>query len=359
MVVYEDQYAWVKWGGARSSMFPIINGTRQGSILSPALFAVYVDELLQELRSLGVGCHLAAVFYGAVGFCDDILLLAPTRDAMEVMLATCERFAARNNLQFSTDPDPSKSKTKCIYVIGKRKNLAKPAPLTLYGKELPWVASATHLGHDLHETGTMDYDIRVKRAEFMSKSTEIRETFYFASPVEVLRAVKVFAGDFYGANLWQLSGSMADQVFHAWNTCIKLAWQVPRGTHTYFLERLLDCGISHVRHDILARYVTFFKSLRNSPSVEVSILAHIVARDARTTTGSNLQLIRELCGLDPWSCSSGKVKEVLGNRLVQVPTQDFWRLSYLGKLLEQRGESYYQMGDTSELTELIDSICVN
>ena len=157
IVVYEDQYAWVKWGGARSSTFPIINGTRQGSILSPALFAVYVDDLLQELRTLGVGCHVAGVFYGAVGFCDDILLLSPTRDAMEMMLATCERFAARNNLQFSTDPNPSKSKTKCIFVFGKRKKLAKPAPLTLYGKELPWVASATHLGHELHETGTMDH----------------------------------------------------------------------------------------------------------------------------------------------------------------------------------------------------------
>ena len=134
IVVYEDQYAWVKWGGTRSSIFPIINGTRQGSILSPALFAVYVDELLQELRSLGVGCHIAGVFYGAFGFCDDILLLSPTRDAMEVMLATCERFAARNNLKFLTDPDPSKSKTKCIFVTGKRKKLAKPVPLTLYGK---------------------------------------------------------------------------------------------------------------------------------------------------------------------------------------------------------------------------------
>jgi hypothetical protein len=40
IVVYEDQYAWVKWGGARSSIFTIKNGTRQGSILSPALFAV-------------------------------------------------------------------------------------------------------------------------------------------------------------------------------------------------------------------------------------------------------------------------------------------------------------------------------
>ena len=359
MVVYEDQYAWVKWGGARSNIFPIINGTRQGSILSPALFAVYVDELLLELRSLGVGCHLAGVYYGAVGFCDDILLLAPTRDAMEVMLATCERFAARNNLQFSTDPDPVKSKTKCIFVSGKKKNLTKPVPLTLYGKELPWVTSATHLGHELHETGSMDHDINVKKAEFIYKSTELRETFSFANPVEVLRAVKVFAGDLYGSNLWQLGSVMADQVYHAWNTTIKLTWQVPRGTNTYFVDRLLSCGISHVKTDILAKYVKFFWSLRESPSREVSVLAHIVARDVRTTTGSNLHLIRDMTGLDPWSCLGIQVKKVLGEKLAEVSQQDKWRLLYLEKLLDQRGEMYYMMDDTAQLTELIDSICLN
>ena len=218
IAVYENQYAWVKWGRSRSIMFAISNGTRQGSILSPALFAVYVDDLLQELRSLGVGCYVAGKFCGAVGFCDDILLLAPTRDGMQVMLNTCEAFAIRNNLQFSTDPNPVKSKSKCIFMIGKRKNLPKPVPLVLSGKELPWVASATHLGHEFHETGSMEHDTSVKRAEFIRKSTEIRESFYFASPVEVLRAVKVFAGDFYGGNLWQLRDGMANQVFNAWNT---------------------------------------------------------------------------------------------------------------------------------------------
>ena len=84
--VYQEQYAWVKWGKASSSSFPIMNGTRQGSVLSPALFAVYMDELLLELRGLGVGCYVANVFMGAVGYCDDILLLAPTRKAMEIML---------------------------------------------------------------------------------------------------------------------------------------------------------------------------------------------------------------------------------------------------------------------------------
>ena len=35
-VVYQEQYAWVKWGNSRSVRFPILNGTRQGSVLSPA-----------------------------------------------------------------------------------------------------------------------------------------------------------------------------------------------------------------------------------------------------------------------------------------------------------------------------------
>ena len=47
---------------------------------------------------------------GAVGFCDDLLLLAPTRDGMQLMLDTYQRFAMRYNLEFSTDPNPEKSK---------------------------------------------------------------------------------------------------------------------------------------------------------------------------------------------------------------------------------------------------------
>ena len=135
--VYEEQYAWVKWGSARSSIFTIVNGTRQGSILSPALFALYVDELLVELRALGIGCHVAGVYMGAVGFCDDILLLAPTRDGMQVMIDTCERFARKYKLKFSTDPDPSKSKSKCIFVCGLNRKKEKPVPLVLNGKDLP------------------------------------------------------------------------------------------------------------------------------------------------------------------------------------------------------------------------------
>ena len=103
---------------------------------------------------------------------------------------------------------------------------------------------------------------------------------------------------------------------------------------------MLSCGISHVKTDIVAKYVKFFKSLRESPSREVSVLSHIVARDVRITTGNNLHMIRDMTGLDPWSCLGHQVKKVLGEKLPEVPQQDSWRLLYFEKLLDQRGEMY-------------------
>ena len=58
--------------------------TRQASVLSPAFFAIYIDDLLQRLRELGVGFHIADKFLGAAWFADDIVLLAPSRGAMEL-----------------------------------------------------------------------------------------------------------------------------------------------------------------------------------------------------------------------------------------------------------------------------------
>ena len=90
ITVYEQQYAWVRWGRAKSEMFPIVNGTRQGSVLSPTLFAIYMDEILVTLRNLGVGCYVGEVFMGAMGYADDLVMLAPSRTAMQLMLTACE-----------------------------------------------------------------------------------------------------------------------------------------------------------------------------------------------------------------------------------------------------------------------------
>ena len=277
---------------------------------------------------------------------------------MEDMLVVCEQFAQSHNLEFSTDPNPSKSKTKCIFICGQARALKKPANLKLFGRELPWVQSAVHLGHELHESGTMKQDAIVKMALFITRSTEVRETFSFAAPVEVLSAVKVYTCDFYGAMLWDLFDENTEKLYRSWNTCIKLVWNVPRATHTYFLEHMLGTGFSHIRTDIIGRFCNYFKRMLESTSGEVRILANIVGRDVRSTTGKNLWNIKNETGLDVWECSTHEVKKYLNEVKSDVPLRDQWRPAFLAKLLIERGEKSYQGEDVDELTELIDSLCV-
>ena len=73
------------------------NGVRQGSVLSPVLFSVYLDGLLEELARSGVGCHCGCLFAGAICYADDIVLLAPCPSALRIMLQICDKYYAQNH----------------------------------------------------------------------------------------------------------------------------------------------------------------------------------------------------------------------------------------------------------------------
>ena len=56
---YKEQLAWVRWGKSNiSDPFKISNGTRQGSAASPNFWGIYLNELFNDLRASGVGCHV-------------------------------------------------------------------------------------------------------------------------------------------------------------------------------------------------------------------------------------------------------------------------------------------------------------
>ena len=352
--VYEEQEGCVVWDGVRSDSFRITNGTRQGSVLSPVLFSVYLDNLLQELRIQGVGCHMGGVWVGAAGYADDIILLAPSRAAMQKMLKVCEVYASSHNLCFSTDPMPSKSKTKCIFMCGYG-NPVLPVPLRLSGQDLPWVEHGTHLGHELHQLGNMDMDISMKRAEFIESSVQIRETFNFARPEEILKAVNVYCSHFYGSMLWDLYGNKANQLFNSWSTCVKLAWDIPRSTHTYIVEDVLAKDFFTVKQQLVGRFVDFFQKLLKSPSSEIRVVANMAGRCAQSTTGGNLHKIQLETGLDPWQVSGWKFKESIGRS--RVTRQDAFRVQYLRKLLDARTEIRSRAEDSQEVDVLINSLC--
>ena len=66
--------------------FPICNGDKQGGVLSPVLFSIYLDQLIAQLRHLRMGCYMNGLFTGVFIYADDITLLAPSSASMVLML---------------------------------------------------------------------------------------------------------------------------------------------------------------------------------------------------------------------------------------------------------------------------------
>ena len=274
------------------------------------------------------------------------------------MLKICEAYGLHHNLVFSTDENPSKSKSKCLYICGKSDNnlpRVLPAPLQLYGKDLPWVVTATRLGHEFHQSGTMEQDCKVKRAMFIDSSIEIREVFYFALPQQVLEAVKLYSLHCYGSMLWDFSGRMFGQFCRSWNTCVKLVHEVPRSTHTYLVENFLADEFLPVRTELFSRYVKFCRSLQTSTSKEVRFLYSVVCKDIQSTTGKNLADIQRICGCNPKSVSPIVIRN--NPMKVPVPNLDLWRVPVLGDWLKLRREMQVKLEDTNYISLLIDALC--
>ena len=314
-----------------------------------------MQELLDRLQALGVGCHVGSTFVGALAWADDFLLTAPSRTAMQLMLNTASSFAKEVGLEFSTDPVPSRSKSKAIYMVGRHRGLSKPAPLLLSGKPLPWVQHATHLGHEFHEDGTMEMDTRMRRGTFIGKCLEVQEAFAFAAPSEVLGAIKLYSADLYGGMLAKLDSGPTTQLTNCWNTAVKDVWDLPRSTHTAN-ARWLSSGHSSLREDLLCRWPKFFRSLLTGPSPEAAVVARMAAGDARSTTASNNRLILDETGQSVWTATGAYVREKLRAK-EELSEQQLDTAVSLGQALQDRDQLLRAGLDTTVVQQYIEEIC--
>ena len=94
--------------------------------------------------------------------------------------------------------------------------MTKPVPLRLCGRDLPWVESATHLGHEDNPSGIVEHII-AKIARFIDQSVEVHQEFSFASQEEIIRALQVYCSSSGTCKEWgQLSNSIHGQLQSSW-----------------------------------------------------------------------------------------------------------------------------------------------
>jgi len=78
----QNSWSCVKWKSVFSQFFKWDYGVRHGSVLSPHLFAVYVDAIT---NCLSFGQKPLIIMYA-----DDIILVAPSVCVLQKLLDKCE-----------------------------------------------------------------------------------------------------------------------------------------------------------------------------------------------------------------------------------------------------------------------------
>ena len=103
--MYTNQLCHVKWGGEKSASFPISNGVKQGGVISPLLFSLYVDELFLLLKKSGLGCYVGSTYAGTDDIAliapanqTNIALIAPSLSSLKQIMKICENFAKSHNI---------------------------------------------------------------------------------------------------------------------------------------------------------------------------------------------------------------------------------------------------------------------
>ena len=88
--------------GNHSRSFPILQGVRQGAILSPLLYSIFVDDLLNTLDHSGLGARIGEDFCGTPMYIDDLALVASSPEELQAMLDIVSHYASQWRYQLNS-----------------------------------------------------------------------------------------------------------------------------------------------------------------------------------------------------------------------------------------------------------------
>ena len=107
---YSRQEMLISWGNSCSTKFRVTNEVKQGGILFPALFNVYMNNLSVSLNHSGIGGSLGGNLINHLCSADDLCLIALTSSGMQCLLDICDKYGTCHQLTYKA----AKSFTLCF-----------------------------------------------------------------------------------------------------------------------------------------------------------------------------------------------------------------------------------------------------
>ena len=166
---------YVKWGSTMSSKFQVTNGVRQGGVLSPLLFDVYVNELSELLNKSGIGGNLGGTLINHMLYADDICIVSLSSSGLQHLLNICSDYCERHDLTFN-----AKKSMRMYFSTSINKHCGLPV-IYLGNCECQFVNEVKYLGVMIHSSMKTTIDVTRQTKKFYMQTNLLLRNFRHCS----------------------------------------------------------------------------------------------------------------------------------------------------------------------------------
>lgn len=234
--LYFNQVASVRIGGELSDEMEIQRGVRQGCILSPLLFNLYSEEIIQKaLKETSIGIKVNGAPINNIRYADDTLIIAESIEELQVLMDKVVDSSEESGLTLNI------KKTKFM-TIAKSQQRER---LWIRGEIVQKVDRYTYLGTVITENNDCKQEIKSRIGKARSTFDNMRKILCsndlsLQLKVRMLRCY-VFSVLLYGMEAWTLKKDISNRIeaFEMWTyrRILKISW-VDRVTNDEVLRKM-------------------------------------------------------------------------------------------------------------------------
>ena len=195
MYWYANQTTCVRWSGIVSQGFHVTNSVRQGGILSPYLFNVYLDDLSIALSACRTGCCVGNSLINHLMYADDLVIFSPSSIGLRALITVCEEYAVSHEMLFNHK--------KSVILICRSKYMKNVYPVfTLNGKIVDEPDTTRYLGHIICNSGKDDKDIMRQCQQLYARGNALFRKCHMCSMSVKIQLFNTYCSPMYTAQLW-------------------------------------------------------------------------------------------------------------------------------------------------------------
>jgi hypothetical protein len=346
LYMYSNQKLCVNWQGHKSRTFNVLNGVKQGGVLSPFLFGIYVDELICRLKNTKVGCYVGPHFAGVMAYADDIVLLSPNRKGLYKLIEICKEYALEYKVLFNG--------TKSQYIVFHHGRKLNESEITFCGARLKNQASVIHLGHKIYDNLNND-DNEGVIGNFYKQFNVFFSRFKKIPAHIQAKLLKQYCSSFYGFQLLKHNNFRKLQT--VWRKALRKVWNLPARTHCSLL-RCLSNGVCD-KHMFIGRFLSYAENMATHSVNIVRYVTKMATNNDISKLGNNWMHCRADVNVVNENCTNIKAVTLRYCDLECKSIRDKCHASVVKELIAMKEGTMSAEINLCEINGLIEEICTN